>query len=209
VGRLSSCRFGTLLDRKDFAPSRAATIEVVFFLVFLKVVDAQAGAHGIMVVYDTTDQVSFNNVKQWLQEIDRYACESVQKMLVGTKSDLVDRKVVDTNQAQEFAESLGISFSECSAKSNAGVFECFATLSSQIAASVAGLSGQVSDAKEKAPAPRRAAVEDDNSSDESFSEEELRKDLNEVSGKKAKEEKKKDGAKKHVKGCVVARVSQI
>jgi Ras-related protein Rab-1A len=29
------------------------------------------GAHGIIVVYDVTDVDSFNNVKQWLHEIDR------------------------------------------------------------------------------------------------------------------------------------------
>jgi Ras-related protein Rab-1A len=29
------------------------------------------GAHGIIVVYDVTDLDSFNNIKQWLHEIDR------------------------------------------------------------------------------------------------------------------------------------------
>ena len=42
-----------------------------------------------------TDQESFNNVKQWLNEIDRYASENVNKLLVGNKSDLTSKKVVD------------------------------------------------------------------------------------------------------------------
>ncbi len=54
----------------------------------------------IQVVYDVTDQESFNNVKQWLNEIDRYANENVNKLLVGNKSDLVSKKVVDTATAK-------------------------------------------------------------------------------------------------------------
>nr|CAI5818525.1 unnamed protein product [Callosobruchus analis] len=58
------------------------------------------GAHGIIVVYDCTDQDSFNNVKQWLEEIDRYACDNVNKLLVGNKSDLTTKKVVDYTTAK-------------------------------------------------------------------------------------------------------------
>ena len=58
------------------------------------------GAHGIIVVYDVTDQDTFNNVKQWMQEIDRYAAEGVNKLLVGNKNDMTDKKVVETDQAK-------------------------------------------------------------------------------------------------------------
>lgn len=57
------------------------------------------GAHGIIVVYDCTDQESFNNVKQWLEEIERYACENVNKLLLGNKCDLTTKKVVDHTTA--------------------------------------------------------------------------------------------------------------
>ncbi|XP_048367458.1 ras-related protein ORAB-1-like isoform X1 [Sphaerodactylus townsendi] len=60
------------------------------------------GAHGIIVVYDVTDQESYNNVKQWLQEIERYASENVNKLLVGNKCDLTTKKVVDYTTAKEF-----------------------------------------------------------------------------------------------------------
>jgi Ras-related protein Rab-1A len=90
------------------------------------------GAHGIIVVYDVTDKVSFTNVKQWLGEIDRYACQSVNKLLVGNKADLVEKKVVDFNEAKEFADSLNISFLETSAKSSQNVEEAFLMMTRQI-----------------------------------------------------------------------------
>ncbi|KAA8911768.1 small GTP-binding protein, partial [Sphaerosporella brunnea] len=95
------------------------------------------GAHGICVVFDVTDMDSFNNVKQWLQEIDRYATEGVNKLLVGNKSDMADKKVVDYTVAKatspdEFADSLGIPFLETSAKNATNVEQAFLTMARQI-----------------------------------------------------------------------------
>ncbi|XP_063060350.1 ras-related protein ORAB-1 [Engraulis encrasicolus] len=90
------------------------------------------GAHGIIIVYDVTDQESFNNVKQWLEEIDRYACENVSKLLVGNKVDLANRKVVDFSTAKEFAASINIQILETSAKNASNVEKAFLTMASEI-----------------------------------------------------------------------------
>jgi len=82
-----------------------------------------------------------------LQEIDRYAVEGVNKLLVGNKSDLVTKKAVDyavakvsfslsspekTADMQSFADELGIPFLETSAKSATNVEQAFLTMSKQI-----------------------------------------------------------------------------
>jgi len=90
------------------------------------------GAHGIIVVYDVTDRVSFNNVKQWLGEIDRYACQSVNKLLLGNKADLAEKRTVQTSEGKDFADSLGVQFLETSAKTSNNVEEAFTTMTRQI-----------------------------------------------------------------------------
>uniref|UniRef100_A0A7I4DPQ6 Uncharacterized protein n=1 Tax=Physcomitrium patens TaxID=3218 RepID=A0A7I4DPQ6_PHYPA len=86
----------------------------------------------LQVVYDVTDQESFNNVKQWLSEIDRYASENVNKLLVGNKSDLASKKVVDYATAKAFADEIGIPFLETSAKNATNVEQAFMTMAAEI-----------------------------------------------------------------------------
>jgi len=94
------------------------------------------GAHGIIVVYDVTDGESYENVKGWLTEIDRYASEGVHKLLLGNKSDLTERRVVEHDAAKEFADQLGIPLLETSAKTSAGVEDAFIAMAKQVKESV-------------------------------------------------------------------------
>jgi len=90
------------------------------------------GAHGIIVVYDVTEVESYNNVKQWLHEIDRYASEGVNRLLVGNKADLTTKRQVEASTAKEFADSLSVPFLETSAKSATNVEQAFITMASEI-----------------------------------------------------------------------------
>ena len=92
------------------------------------------GAHGIIVVYDVTDLDSFNNVKQWLHEIDRYASDSVNKLLVGNKADLTEKRKISYEAGKELAESNGIEFIETSAKETTNVELAFVHMSLAIKA---------------------------------------------------------------------------
>merc|ERR1711967_126908 len=89
------------------------------------------------IVYDVTDRESFNNVKHWIQEIDKYAADGVKKLLVGNKCDLQSKKVVSYDEAKELADSLGINFMETSAKNSHNVEQAFQTMAKDIKTRVA------------------------------------------------------------------------
>lgn len=55
-----------------------------------------------MVVYDSTDISTFNNVKRWLQEIASYSSGKVEKLLVANKCDDVERRAIDFEDAKVY-----------------------------------------------------------------------------------------------------------
>lgn len=83
------------------------------------------GAHGIIMVYDTTDMLTFANIKRWNDEIDKRASENTVKLLIGNKCDLRSLRKVDMQTVQEYASALNIAFLETSAKNSDNVKHAF------------------------------------------------------------------------------------
>ncbi|KAJ1964696.1 GTP-binding protein [Dipsacomyces acuminosporus] len=90
------------------------------------------GAMGILLVYDVTDERSFNNIENWYRNIEQHASEGVNKILIGNKCDIEERRAVPKEKGQKLADELGIKFLETSAKSNTNVDEAFFSLARDI-----------------------------------------------------------------------------
>ena len=83
------------------------------------------GAQGILLVYDVTDRRSFESIRNWVSQIQQHADVHVNKILVGNKCDMLDEKVVSTEEGQKLSKEFGIDFFECSAKNNINVEQAF------------------------------------------------------------------------------------
>ncbi|KAK9452904.1 ras family-domain-containing protein [Dipodascopsis uninucleata] len=90
------------------------------------------GAMGILLVYDVTDEKSFNNIRNWFSNVEQHASEGVNKLLIGNKCDWEEKRAVSAEQGKALANELGIPFIEASAKANINVEEAFISLARQI-----------------------------------------------------------------------------
>ena len=90
------------------------------------------GAVGALVVYDITKDVSFENVEKWLSELKENATAGITMMLVGNKTDLVNGRMVSTEQGKAYAQKNGISFMEASALNGGNVEASFLQILSEI-----------------------------------------------------------------------------
>ncbi|KAL7860320.1 hypothetical protein AOLI_G00166690 [Acnodon oligacanthus] len=86
------------------------------------------GAMGFLLMYDITNQDSFNAVQDWATQIKTYSWDNAQVILVGNKCDLEDDRLIPTEDSQRLADELGFQFFEASAKDNINVKQVFERL---------------------------------------------------------------------------------
>jgi Ras-related protein Rab-8A len=112
---------------------------------------------GILLVYDVTDESSFNNVRNWMRNIEAHASDGVNKLLVGNKADCDSggaggaggggaggaggagaaggsRRAVPFSRGQALADEFGIPFIETSAKDGSHVSDAFLTIARDVMA---------------------------------------------------------------------------
>ena len=82
-------------------------------------------AHAIIVVYDITEEISFENIKNWMIDIDKFAKQDVLRLLIGNKIDLEGKRKVTKEAGESLANKYGIKFFEVSAKNNININELF------------------------------------------------------------------------------------
>ncbi len=82
-------------------------------------------AHAIIILYDITDQSTFDHVKNWMVDIDKFGKQGVLRVIVGNKKDLEDKRQVSEESAKTFADKNGIKFMEISAKNNINIEQLF------------------------------------------------------------------------------------
>ncbi|KAH8283250.1 hypothetical protein KR044_002899 [Drosophila immigrans] len=86
------------------------------------------GSDGALLVYDITDQDSFQKVKSWVRELKQMRGSEIALIIVGNKTDLEEQRAIEYETAQRYAQTVGAQYVETSAKENEGVAELFELL---------------------------------------------------------------------------------
>ena len=90
------------------------------------------GANGILLVFDVTDEQSFEHIKSWIEKINEEAQEGIITYLVGNKIDNIEKRVISEEKAKRLGDEFKLTYFETSAKSSLGVNEVFSSLIKEI-----------------------------------------------------------------------------
>ncbi|RZC39693.1 Ras, Miro, and/or Arf domain containing protein [Asbolus verrucosus] len=78
-------------------------------------------ANAAIIVFDVTFKPSFESVRQWIAELKTNVKNPMKLYVVGNKVDLAERREISRHDAEQYAESIGATYHECSAKQEKGV----------------------------------------------------------------------------------------
>lgn len=89
-------------------------------------------SNGAILVYDVTDEDSFQKVKTWVKELRKMLGNDVCLCIAGNKIDLEKGRAVSLEEADLYATSVGAKHFMTSAKLNRGIEELFVDLAKRM-----------------------------------------------------------------------------
>ncbi|CAF1324403.1 unnamed protein product [Rotaria magnacalcarata] len=89
-------------------------------------------ANGAILVFDITDEDSFNRVKDWVKQLRRVLGDDVVLCIVANKMDLEKDRHISMQTAEEYARAVNAKLYNTSAKLNKGIEELFSDLTQRM-----------------------------------------------------------------------------
>ena len=86
------------------------------------------GSDGCFIVYDITNETSFNNIEKWFDKIHEENDKEIPVIIVGNKCDLENERKISTEKAKEKAQNLKCAFYETSALKAINIEQIFEEL---------------------------------------------------------------------------------
>lgn len=83
-------------------------------------------------MYDITSEKSFDSIRNWIRNIEEHASADVERMLIGNKCDMNDKRQVSKERGEKLAIEYGMKCMETSAKLNENIENAFFTLARDI-----------------------------------------------------------------------------
>ena len=76
---------------------------------------------GALIIYDITNEASYNNLKSWVKLIKEECGKHMQLIILGNKSDLNDERKISKDEAINYAKEQNIEYIETSSKTGENV----------------------------------------------------------------------------------------
>ena len=83
------------------------------------------GAKGAFIVYDITNKSTFESVDKWIKDLNSYGDKNLTMLLIGNKSDLEDKRIINKEEGEEKAKSFELGFIETSAYNGDNIDQAF------------------------------------------------------------------------------------
>jgi hypothetical protein len=88
--------------------------------------------NGVMLCYSVDSRSSFDKLERWISMIKRFCRPNVAVLLIGTKIDLVDRRIISTEEGEKFAADHHWPYVETSSLTGEGVDEALAMMTALV-----------------------------------------------------------------------------